>query len=305
MGLGRPPVRDLDHVVSDRRRFLHRLYGHRRAGRRLRRRRLRLFRAALHDRRLSVRLRRHAAPVEGGQGQQLRHRGGRGARSLRLTGARTRRRRDGRPRHHALHRAPADRHGRRHQGAGLRRPGIRRRDSADRRLCHPGALHLFGRAACAGAHRLRQGHHDLHRGDRGGDHRTDQARRLRRRLRGGRGGLRGEEGRQPPPSRSLHHPLCDARVRLGAGGLHVSAHADGHIRQQERRHDPQERDPPAGLYAAARPARAARLHGPGARPQAHEQQRRRAGAVQQRLLPAGSRASPSRRSPSAPWCPPR
>ena len=53
-----------------------------------------------------------------------------------------------------------------------------------------------------------------------------------------------------------------AGTRLGARRLHVSAHADRHLRLARARHDPQERGPAAGLHAAARPDRAARLHGP-------------------------------------------
>ena len=55
--------------------------------------------------------------------------------------------------------------------------------------------------------------------------------------------------------------LRDARVRIGARGVHVSAYADRRVRVEIRRHHPQERDPAAGLYLAARLDRAARLHG--------------------------------------------
>ena len=77
-----------------------------------------------------------------------------------------------------LHRAPARRHGRRDQGAGPDR-----RDPAGDRLPDPGALHLFVWPARAGADRLRQGHHDLHRRDRGGGLPADGVRRLPRDLR--------------------------------------------------------------------------------------------------------------------------
>ena len=65
----------------------------------------------------------------------------------------------------------------------------------------------------------------------------------------------------PDPEAGADPALRDAGAGLGAGGLHVSAHADRHLRARIRRHHPQERDPPAGLHPAARPDRAARLHG--------------------------------------------
>ena len=96
--------------------------------------------------------------------------------------------------------------------------------------------------------------------------------------------------------------LRDAGARLGAGRLHVSAHADRHLRIEFRRHHPQERDPAAGLYAAARPDRAARLHGLCGPYQGGARRTTSCRRCSRRCSRPGSPASRSPRSPSARWC---
>src|ERR1700722_9246422 len=66
MGTGRAAVRHLDHLVSGRRRFLHRLHRDRGSGAGLCGRRLWFLRAALHHHRLSLRVRGDADIVESG-----------------------------------------------------------------------------------------------------------------------------------------------------------------------------------------------------------------------------------------------
>ena len=75
--------------------------------------------------------------------------------------------------------------------AVLKTMGITGDVAADRRLRDPRRLHVPVRPARAGADRVRQGHADLHRRDRGGDLHPDQARRLRRDLRRGGQEVRG------------------------------------------------------------------------------------------------------------------
>lgn len=173
MGLGRPQFRHLDHLVSRRRRFLHRLYGDRGSGAGLCGWRLWLLCAALYDHRLSLCLHGHAAPVETGQGQWLRDCRRCGVRAIRLARAGTGGGAHRRHRNHALYRAAAGRHGCRAAGSGL--DG---RAAAGGRLRHPGALHLFGGPARARADRLRQGHHDLYRCHRRGGADPVETRRL-------------------------------------------------------------------------------------------------------------------------------
>ena len=175
MGAGRPPVRHLDHLVPGRRRFLHRLHRDRGAGAGLCGRRLRLLRAALHHHRLSLRVRGDAGAVEGGARQWPRHRGRRRAWHLQFARARACGGDHRHGRDHALYRAAIDRHGRGDQG-----DGPDRRTADRRRLRHPRALHLQLGPAGARADRLRQGHHDLHRGAGGGGGGADEAWRLRR-----------------------------------------------------------------------------------------------------------------------------
>jgi SSS family solute:Na+ symporter len=66
--------------------------------------------------------------------------------------------------------------------------------------------------------------------------------------------------------------LCLTGAGLGAGSVHVSAHADRDLCQQERQHHPQERNAPACLHLAAGPARLARLHGTRRSSEAGQQQ---------------------------------
>ncbi len=108
-----------------------------------------------------------------------------------------------------------------------------------------------------------------------------EARRLWRGVLGRQRRLHGEGRRHRPDAEAVAvSALCDAGARLGAGGLHVSAHADRHLRLEVGGHHPQERDSAAGLYAAARPDRAARLHGLCRRHQGDVTERRGADAVQ-------------------------
>ncbi len=158
MGPRRPALRHADHLVSDRRRPLYRLYFHRRSGARLRRRRDRVFRGALHDLHLSDPVPGVSAALVCLPQAQLHHAGRFRARPFRqsLAGAGGddhRHRRDD-----ALYRAaigrPAGRH-RRHGRLGHR---LCRRSAADHRLRHSGRLHLFERPARAGVDRHRQGY---------------------------------------------------------------------------------------------------------------------------------------------------
>ena len=229
-GLGGRQVRHLDHLVPGRRRFLHRLHGDRGAGAGLCGRRLRLLRAALHHHRLSLRLCRDAAccgrwrmPTAMSPRPTWSY-GTYGSR-----GARTRGRDHRHGRHHALHRAATHRHGRGDQG-----DGADRRIADRRRLRHPGPLHLRLRAARAGADRLRQGHHDLHRGAGGGRVVPSKlggygavfaAAEQAFAAKGGATGLVLEAG-------------ADAALRhigawFGPGGFHVSAYADRQSLQLE------------------------------------------------------------------------
>ncbi len=143
------------------------------------------------------------------------------------------------------------------------------------------ALHLQLRSARARADRLRQGHHDLYRGAGRGGARACETRRLCRGVCGGQRRVRRQGRRDRPDTQaraisSLRH----AGARFGAGGLHVSPHADRHLRVEIRRHHPQERDPAAGLHAAARPHRPARLHGLCRSHHSHLAERGGADAVQ-------------------------
>ena len=164
MGTRRPAVRHLDHLVSGRRRFLYRLYRDRGAGAGLCGRRLRLLRAALHHHRLPIRVRGHAGACGSRRmpmamsPQPMSFKAITNSRGARTGGRDHRHGRD-----HALYRAATDRHGRGDQG-----DGPDRRTADRRRLHHPGALHLQLGPARARADRLRQGHHDLHRGAGGG-----------------------------------------------------------------------------------------------------------------------------------------
>ncbi|MBB2821181.1 UNVERIFIED_ORG: hypothetical protein GGD59_004453 [Rhizobium esperanzae] len=99
-----------------------------------------------------------------------------------------------------------------------------------------------------------------------------EARRLCQCLCLGRCGLPGQGRRQPAARRQPVCRLCHARSRFGARGLHVSAYADRHLCLQQRQDDPQERDHAARLYAAARPAGAARLYGPCGQSEARQRQ---------------------------------
>ena len=69
------------------------------------------------------------------------------------------------------------------------------------------------------------------------------------------------------------------------------------------RGDPPQHHDPAAVLADAGPARAARLHGDRGRDQGAERPAGHPAAVRERCSPTGSRASPSRRSASARWCP--
>ena len=64
--------------------------------------------------------------------------------------------------------------------------GVTRRNAADRRVRDSRALYVYERPARAGDDRVRQGHHDLYRRDRGGLADSGEARRLRACVRCGR-----------------------------------------------------------------------------------------------------------------------
>ena len=235
MGTGRPAVRHLDHLVSGGRRLLHRLHGDRRARPGLRAGGLRVFRPALHDPGLPHRFRHHARALARGGESGARHRRRRGARQLRQPVAGTRRGDHGRGGHDALHRLAARGDGRGHQGAGRQR-----RMAAHRGVPRAGVLHVFLRAARPGADRLRQGHHDLHRGVRGHRHHPEPPGRVWSRVRGGGPGLRRQGGRDRADAPAFADAaLRHAGARLGPGRVHVPAHAHGHLCLAERRHHPQ------------------------------------------------------------------
>ena len=159
---------------------------------------------------------------------------------------------------HAVHRAAAGRYrgGAEDDGA----PGC---VAADPGVRDPGRLHLPVGAAGAGADRVRQGHPDL-RGDPGRDLLPAvQAGRLGRHLRRGRREVQGHpvhDRRHPSHRRqpaAVHHP----GVRLGAGAVPLPAQHHRRTGQPEPRRDQAQHVGAAGLQPAARPDRAARVHG--------------------------------------------
>ena len=161
------------------------------------------------------------------------------------------------------------------------------------------------RPAGAGADRLRQGHHDLHRGAGGGGGGAGQARRIWRGVRRGQRCVYGKGRRHRPDLEAVADAaLCDARARVGAGRVHVSAHPDRGVRVEVSQYHSQECDPAAGLHVVAGPDRAARLHGLGRQHQGYVAQRRGAAAVQG-AVPGVVRRLCVPRSRSARWCRPR
>ncbi len=94
-------------------------------------------------------------------------------------------------------------------------------------------------------------------------------------------------------------PYATLALGLGDGGVHVPAHADRHLRVTQRRDDPQERGPAAGLYLAAGADRAcwATWH----MPRASSRRRRttQCRRCSRRCSLVGSPGSPSPRSQSA------
>ena len=187
VGPGRPQLRRLGHLVPPRRRPLHRVHVRRRARRCVYGAGALGFFAVpytivvyplvfLAAPRLWSVAHRHGyvTPADFVRGRH-------GSRDARAGHRDHRHRRD-----HALHRAPA----RRHRG-GAEGDGRQRRVADHHRLRHPRRLHVPVRPARPGADRVRQGRADLHRRDRRRDLHPDQARRLRRHLRGRRQEVRG------------------------------------------------------------------------------------------------------------------
>ena len=97
------------------------------------------------------------------------------------------------------------------------------------------ALYTYSAAAArARADRIREGPDDLHRGPRRGGAGADQARRLSGGVRGGRRRVRGEGRQHRPDAQGRADPAVrDAGHRFRARGVHVSAHADRHLRGEE------------------------------------------------------------------------
>ena len=138
----------------------------------------------------------------------------------------------------------------------------------------------------------------------------DDLRRGRREVRLHATAARGP-GRRAAPRRPAGARLLDARVRLGAGAVHLPALDHRRARQpQPRRHQAQHGGA-AGVQLRARPARAARLHGDRRRRRRRSAQTRRPAIPDDgtrscrcsstRCSRTGSPASPSPRSRSAPW----
>ena len=130
-----------------------------------------LLRRALHDLRLSDHVRRVSAAMVGGARQRLCDGGGFRARTLRLGRAGARGCGHRHRGHHALHRAPACRHGSGAGGVRHSRPLAARDRLRDRR-----GLHLHERPACARYHRGGEGPSHLHHGDRRHHHHPGRAR---------------------------------------------------------------------------------------------------------------------------------
>ena len=258
VGPRRAQLRLLDHVVPRRRRPLHRVHVRRRPGAAVRRRRARVLRRALHDRRLPDGVPGRPAAVVGVAPQRLRHARRLHPRPLRLRLAGADDRDHRHRRDDALHRAAADRHRGRAEDDGHPRP------LADHhRLRRPRRVHVLVGPARAGADRVRQGLADLPRRDRRGDLHPDAARRLRRHLRGGRQEVLRHRAadRRRAARRRRGARLLDARVRLRARAVPLSALGDGRARRAQPRHDQAQHGRAAGLQHRARAARPARLHG--------------------------------------------
>ena len=320
MGLGRQELRHHHHLVPARWRPLHRVHLHRGAGGHVGDRRgVRLLRRAVHDRALPDHLLLPRPDVVGGPPSRLRHHRGHRAGPVRHPQPEPGRGRHRDPRHDALHRAAAGRHPGRARGGRSRReqPAGQGPPAADR-LRRAGRVHLLLRSAGAGDDRLRQGHLDLHR-DRGGHHLpAAEVRRLGRDLRCGPGQDGRAVGRQPGRAHRILHsrPAAALGVRvarpgLGAGAVHVPALRHRHPELQGPQHRATERRDPAGVLTAAGPAGAARLHRDQGRHDSDgsgRQDQSAAGhppALRRSRSRAGSPGSPSVRSPSGPWCPPR
>ena len=171
---------------------------------------------------------------------------------------------------------------------GVETQRARRRPAADHRLRHPGRVHLHVRPARAGDDRGRQGHADLHH-DHRGDHRR-AARISAATARCSRAVPAAKLLLATPPAGSLGSFSAYATLALGSAlrAVPVSALDHRHPECVQRARDPAQRGDAAGLFAAARPARAARLHGACRRRADDAGVRRRLQALQQQLRGAGA-----------------
>lgn len=220
VGPRRTQLRRLDHLVPDRRRPLHGVHVRRRAGADVRRRGGRLLRRAVHHRDLPAVLPGPDPALVGVAPARLRHPRRLRPDPLRLADAGAAYRHHRHRRDNAVHRAPTGRHRGRAQddGRDRRQPaGPARADH--HRVRDPGRVHLSVRAARAGAHRVRQGHADLHRHHRGDPLPALQAGRLgldlRRRGREVPGVTLAERRHHPQRQQpaAIHHPGTGLGVR--------------------------------------------------------------------------------------------
>ncbi len=143
---------------------------------------------------------------------------------------------------------------------GIGGRGLAGRPAAGHRLCDPGRLHLYERAARAGGDRDRQGHPDLDHGDRRDRRHSDRAWRLCQDLcRGAAGEIAAgrAQGAEPRPIQRLR----DVGVRLGPGALSLPAFGDRRVERQQPRSDQPQRRLSAGLLVPAGADCAVGLHG--------------------------------------------
>ena len=185
VGTRRTRVRHVHQLVPARRRHLHRVHADRGPRARLCGRRGGVLRAGLPDRGLSDRLHLRPAALVGCPRARLRHARRVRPGPLRLAGPRARGHVHRHPGHDAVHRAAARRH-----RVGADRAWSRRlehrapeRSATYRRVHSPRRVYVSGRAAGAGADRVRERHAYLGDGHRRDPVHPGEARRLGAHLR--------------------------------------------------------------------------------------------------------------------------
>ena len=193
---------------------------------------------------------------------------------------------------------------------------VRQGPAADHRVRGARGLHLPGRAARAGADRVRQGHPDLPGDHRRGHLHPEQARRLGRTSSARRGT---PEARRNPATGKPYGSLvvlpagqwAYATLALGSAlALFMYPHSvTGVLAAKRPRRDPAQRGHPAGVHASCSAcSRCSATWRDRGRREAASAARQanaaavRAAAVRRACSRAGSPASPSRPSPSARWC---